>query len=311
MGQRGISRAGGVRSIDAVLGSRFLTAPFRRLTRGRLRILGYHGVADPIVFASQMQHLVDNYDPVTPEQLIAAWNGGTIPPRAVWVTFDDADPTVIDHALPVLRRLAIPATLFVCPGVVGTDTPYWWQVVEDYENTADVEAVGGRPATGWLAYLKSTGDEERRRVVDAMSQSLTLSLGSRPKRRQITVEELEEFITHGSLGNHTWDHPCLDRCSEEEQTRQITKAHDWLQEKFGTTTLFAYPNGNHSNASQRVLEDLGYDMAVLFDHRLAAHAQNPLRLSRIRTSDTATPARYAALTSGVHSTVHRVRNLLV
>jgi hypothetical protein len=29
------------------------------------------------------------------------------------------------------KKHAIPATMFICPGVVDTTEPYWWQVVEE------------------------------------------------------------------------------------------------------------------------------------------------------------------------------------
>ncbi len=307
----GLARAGLVRSVDAVLGSRSLTGPYRSLTKGRLRVLGYHGVSDPAVFESQMRHLVDDYQPIGPREVAAAFNGEPVPDRSVWVTFDDADPTVIDNALPILRALAIPATLFLCPGVVGTVSPYWWQIVADYEADPEAGTIRNRPPEGWLAFLKSTKDAERREIVSEMADSLTRSNASPPTRRQITVEELQEFAAHGTLGNHTWDHPCLDMCPEEEQSLQIAEAHDWLRSNLGfEATLFAYPNGNHSHAAQRVLEELGYDIAVMFDHHLAHTGQDPLRLSRIRTSDVASPARYSALVSGVHSVVHRGRTLI-
>lgn len=311
MGQGGPSRAGVVRSIDAVLGSRLLAGSFRALTGGRLRILGYHGVSDRVRFESQMLHILDHYEPVGAESVSAAMKGGAVRDRSAWVTFDDADPSVVENALPVLKRLGIPATMFVCPGVVGTDIPYWWQIVEEYESSREVELIGATPREGWLAFLKRAEDSNRREVVDAMSESLTLARGSSPTRRQITVGELEEFAAHGTLGNHTWDHPCLDTCSAEEQTNQIVAAHEWLRSTFEPRhLLFAYPNGNHAGTSEHVLRDLGYDLATLFDHRLGRRDQNPLRLSRIRTSDTAAPGRYAALVSGVHPAAHRVRSHL-
>lgn len=311
MGLRGLSRAGLVRSIDAVLGSRAMTGSFRSLTKGRLRILGYHGISDPAVFEVQMRHLVDNYEPIGPELVIDAVEGGSLPERSVWVTFDDADPTVIDNALPIIGRMGVPATLFVCPGVVGTDQAYWWQIVEDYETNPGVESIGATPAGGWLAFLKTTADSKRREVVAEMSESLTRLNGFAPTRRQVTVDELREFAAHGTIGNHTWDHPCLDKCPGDEQTRQIVLAHDWFQNTLGfQPTLFAYPNGNHARQAEGTLSDLGYRLALLFDHHLAHTGQDPLRLSRVRTSDKASPARYAALLSGVHSAVHSGRNLI-
>ena len=46
------------------------------------------------------------------------------------------------------------------------------------------------------------------------------------------------------LGNHSWDHPCLEQCTEEDRRAQVMRAHEWLKDKIGTVpTLFSYPNG--------------------------------------------------------------------
>ena len=41
--------------------------------------------------------------------------------------------------------------------------------------------------------------------------------------------QLRAWVAAGyELGDHTWDHPCLDRADEREQHRQIMDAHTWL-----------------------------------------------------------------------------------
>jgi peptidoglycan/xylan/chitin deacetylase (PgdA/CDA1 family) len=45
-------------------------------------------------------------------------NGGSLPERPVLITFDDGLADFAEHALPALRRAALPATLFVTTGFV-------------------------------------------------------------------------------------------------------------------------------------------------------------------------------------------------
>jgi peptidoglycan/xylan/chitin deacetylase (PgdA/CDA1 family) len=108
--------------------------------------------------------------------------------------------------------------------------------------------------------------------------------------------ELGHFV-----GNHTWDHPCLDRCEPWEQREQILKGHSWLK-TVGLLAheVFAYPNGDWTPVAEGMLEELGYEVAVLFDHKLASLPGHPLRLSRLRLDASAPAERFRAIISGAH-----------
>jgi hypothetical protein len=69
-----------------------------------------------------MEHLVRRYSPVSGSLVVAAVEGrDSLPRHAVWITFDDGYPDVLEHAEPVLAEFRIPATLFVVAGLVDTD----------------------------------------------------------------------------------------------------------------------------------------------------------------------------------------------
>lgn len=94
------------------------------------RIIGYHGVNDhpdnPYAvstgdFARQMEHLAAGFNVVSVDSLVEAIkSGGEIPPRAVAVTFDDGYGDVYTHAYPILKRLGIPATVFLAVEFIGS-----------------------------------------------------------------------------------------------------------------------------------------------------------------------------------------------
>ena len=99
-----------------------------------IAILGYHKVGPPgasawetwyyvreEVFADQLTTLRQcGWEPIDAGALRAALAGaGSLPERAALVTFDDGYRSVHDHALPVLRRLGVPAVLFVPTAYVG------------------------------------------------------------------------------------------------------------------------------------------------------------------------------------------------
>ncbi|MBS0284974.1 MAG: polysaccharide deacetylase family protein [Proteobacteria bacterium] len=93
-----------------------------RPSRPRLTILYYHAVpaADAALFDRHMAWLAANAN------IVPADHEGPLDPRRlnVAVTFDDAFQSVMDHALPALRKHNIPTTIFVPTGWLG-QTPGW------------------------------------------------------------------------------------------------------------------------------------------------------------------------------------------
>jgi peptidoglycan/xylan/chitin deacetylase (PgdA/CDA1 family) len=97
---------------------RLLGQPGRRGTV----IVTYHaiGLERRGRFESQMKMLVRAGRPV----LAGDRFGAVSPHRRIAVTFDDGYQSVVENALPVMRRLAIPGTVFVTSGYLG-QRPGW------------------------------------------------------------------------------------------------------------------------------------------------------------------------------------------
>jgi hypothetical protein len=84
-------------------------------------IFTYHSLDDsgsvisvhPELFRGQMEMLAASRVKVVPLEEIFAH------PGAVAITFDDGFANLADHAVPVLERLALPATIFVVSGYCG------------------------------------------------------------------------------------------------------------------------------------------------------------------------------------------------
>jgi peptidoglycan/xylan/chitin deacetylase (PgdA/CDA1 family) len=289
---------------DRVLGSRVVAGAVSAITRGQLRILAYHDVQRPERFATQIAWLATCYTPVALEDVAAAVAGKRrLPDQATWVTFDDGHPEVVELAQPVLDQYGIAATLFVCPAFVDTDEPYWWDVVADAcALEADVGTSDPDAVARTVARLKRLPDDARRKSVDQARARLAALHGKPPSRPQLRSDQLEGWLAAGhSVGNHSWDHPCLDRCSPEEQARQVLQADSSLS-RFGTNTpkVFAYPNGSWVAHAEDVLRDRGYEVGVVFDHRLARVDGPRLRMSRLRVSTDDSLARFRAIVSGAH-----------
>jgi peptidoglycan/xylan/chitin deacetylase (PgdA/CDA1 family) len=140
-------RAAGLVARGQVVAKRRL----RRVGRGLVRrfkpaaqrtvILMYHRVIDvptdpqllavrPRCFAEQLEVLRRLAQPMPLSDLVAALASGTLPERAVVVTFDDGYADNLHNALPLLERFEVPATVYVTSGHVGVAHEFWWDDLE-------------------------------------------------------------------------------------------------------------------------------------------------------------------------------------
>jgi peptidoglycan/xylan/chitin deacetylase (PgdA/CDA1 family) len=104
-------------------------------------ILAYHRVAElefdpqllavaPKHFAEQLQVLRDAYRPMALQDWVVSLQRGTLPPRAVAVTFDDGYADNLFNAKPILETYNVPATVFITAGRVGYSEEFWWDQLE-------------------------------------------------------------------------------------------------------------------------------------------------------------------------------------
>lgn len=276
----------------------------QRLTRKKLRILAFHGIADASKFSVLVDAILDHYTPVTAAQVGRGLKGlSSLPDKPVWFTFDDGEPSVFE-AGHMLAQRGIEATAFVCPAVIGTANLLWFQTMARCLERGLVTADERERFT--FARFKLLIDDVRRSETQVLERRLAAD-GFVPPA-QVDIEGLERWLRLGhEIGNHTWDHPCLDHCPPDEQAAQVRRAHEWLTERGFPVRFFAYPNGNWTATSAAVAQGLGYEASLLFDHRLASVAGPTDRVSRLRINADAPVRRGLSILSGAHSAMFHLR----
>ncbi|HSD11266.1 MAG TPA: tetratricopeptide repeat protein [Candidatus Binatia bacterium] len=116
--------------------------------RKRVPILLYHGVsrfprtpsAMPAEnFRDQMLALKrDGYTTITVQQFLDFMDGrGTLPPKPILITFDDARADTIENADPIFKELGFRAAMFVPAGEIGLHGPYYapWRKLAELQQT--------------------------------------------------------------------------------------------------------------------------------------------------------------------------------
>jgi peptidoglycan/xylan/chitin deacetylase (PgdA/CDA1 family) len=237
--------------------------------RGRLSILIFHRVlpeADPLApdepdvvrFEAQMQWVRQWFNVLPLGRAVDMLYEGTIPSRALAITFDDgyADNEML--AAPILNRLGLSATFFISTGFL--DGGCMW-------NDRVIEAIRGCPADaidlrhiGLDHYPLHTVDARREAIASLLKAIKHLDSGPRARAVDDIVaaagvrgtpslmmrpDQLRQLRAMGmEIGAHTITHPILTRLEHDAARRELADSKAYLQEILGERVdLFAYPNG--------------------------------------------------------------------
>lgn len=238
-------------------------------SRGRLSILIFHRVLpqpDPLfpdlpdvaAFEARMRWVKDWFNVLPLSEAIERLAAGTIPSRAMAITFDDGYADNEELAAPILKRLGLTATFFVATGFLGRGCMWNDQVIEAIRGCSS-EALD-LASVGLDRYSLATA-EARRATVSAV---LTAIKHLEPARRQAAVtsvasaagatelpslmmqpEQVRSLRALGmDVGAHTVTHPILTRLSPETALAEMRDSKAELERILGEpVTLFAYPNG--------------------------------------------------------------------
>jgi peptidoglycan/xylan/chitin deacetylase (PgdA/CDA1 family)/O-antigen ligase len=297
--------------VDAGLSRSPLQAVFQWRAERKLSVLAYHGIEQRERFEEHLAYLRGNAHPVSLEEVLDAIEGRRgLPLRAVLVTFDDGDRTVLDEALPTLRSAGIPGVAFVVAGLLDTDDPFWWEEVERLVLAgARLPELNGQGAAHAVRALKNIPDERRVRVIqDLRSQRPDV----RVRRPQLRATDLAALESDGiAVGNHSMTHPCLGRCADGAVREEIAEAHRVLESVLGhPPRSFAYPDGDWDPRADAWLRELGYQAGFLFDHRVSTLPMaDSLRISRLRVNSGTRMDRFRTILSGLHPAIHHLRTM--
>lgn len=288
----------------------------------RLTILTYHRImldrdfmraGEPTVtqFEWQMQLLQRYFTPLSLTESLSLMEYGELPERAVCVTFDDGYADNEELALPVLKRLGIPATVFVTTGYLNGGRMWNDTIIETLrivrDKTIDLTEVGldsyeitqqsDRPkiAAMIIKQVKHWTPEQRARAVAAV-ESLDKN-GELPTNLMMTDAQVRNLSDNGvDIGAHTQTHPILSTLDLEQAKKEIFDAKVELESMIGKPVAhFAYPNGRPEIDYQIEHRDLAevadYNCAVSTQWGVASLLSDRWQLPRFTPWDK-TPLKF-------------------
>lgn len=294
--------------------------------RRRLAIITYHGVSvddehawNPELFVTaerlraRLALLRDEGYAVLPlDEGVRSLRDGTLPPRAVAITFDDGAYNFRARALPVLREFGFPVTLYVSTYYMRVQLPVFnpalayvaWKGRARGGCAADVARIAaGAEADGLDA-------REKDRAVRRYAERLGVDYDDLCARRLLhlmTPTEVAEAAAEGvDVQLHTHRHRMPHR--RDAFIREIEENRSALRDALGGDAPlrhFCYPNGEHANCFRPWLEEAGIGSATTCDPALAAPGDHPLRLPRFVDTMHHAPEVFRAWMSGLAALVPR------
>jgi peptidoglycan/xylan/chitin deacetylase (PgdA/CDA1 family) len=288
--------ATGNRAVDSTLTNRSIRAMLGALSpagdRGRLTILMFHRVHEQpdtlfpnqmhaAVFHERMRWIRNWFNVLPLDHATAALARGSLPERALAITFDDGYADNCTVALPILRDFDLHATFFVSTAFI--DGGRMW-------NDTVIEAVRG--AAGNEVNLSSVGlgvhrvatADDRRQAIDAILRRLkylapalrqtqadaiaALVNARLPEDLMMTSAQLRTLAAAGmGIGGHTMTHPILAQVEDNAARNEMGGGREALEAMVRQPVrLFAYPNGkpgqDYNATHVRMATEIGFTAAV-------------------------------------------------
>jgi len=241
-------------------------------------------ILSPQAFERQVEYLCRNYKMLSLDEIVQhVCEGKRLPKRVAAITIDDGYRDNFLHALPILRKHHVPATIFLVTGHIGSSELFWWDKVGyavEYTRKQRLEL-----AEFGSCELRSAHDRRNTtlRIVDAlkdlpeqrknlvMEDLLHVAGVSIPdalaKEVILSWEEVVEMSEEGiDFGAHTLTHPILTNVPLEQAKLEIVQSKKDIEAKIGRQVgFFSYPDGRLNAELAEAVRESGFAGAMTCD----------------------------------------------
>ena len=167
--------------------------------------------------------------------------------KRVALTFDDGLRTNVSVAYPILRKLGLHGTFFVCPGLIERGEWLW-----NHEARQRLLALNGKTPEEVEAFVEwmKTLNLAARNSVEAQLRAATPRFKPTPAQREefdlASWDELRSLDPKVvSIGSHTMTHPILTSLAPSETEAELRDSRQAIEKQTGRAAdLFCYPNGD-------------------------------------------------------------------
>src|SRR5579864_379815 len=204
------------------------------------------------------------------------------------ITFDDGYRDFYSHALPLLKKKGIPATVFVVTDLVGTTTAQthdklylmlmrrfgdqtvkpsdlaeWLRRLGILLPNGTVTAKAATPFQTTRMLLEGLPQADIQRVLSAMESDVPIAEGTFTPFYPLTWEMLAGVLRAGmTVGSHTRTHVLMTNESRQKVMDEVVGSRAELEKRLGTGVQhFVYPDGAFNTSSVNAVAAAGYRFA--------------------------------------------------
>jgi peptidoglycan/xylan/chitin deacetylase (PgdA/CDA1 family) len=271
----------------------------------RAAVVGYHRVVDdfathaaysiPAMLTSRsmlerhLDWIARRFQIINLEELPKKTGSHASARPMVAITFDDGYRDVYEHAFPLLKRMGIPATVFVSTDWIGAsralphdrlyqslqraragwpllprEWPHLLRRLDIAMSDAAVTALSHSSYAALRGLVTTLAQGDLLRVIDALEAEVGASDEGPRGCRPLTWEMVAEMSAAGiDIGSHTKSHVLLTNENRKTVVDETFGSRQQLESRLGrSVTCFAYPDGRFDDAAVAAVAAAGYRIAV-------------------------------------------------
>ena len=264
-----------------------------------MRILMYHNVGGEDLseksFRAGLGYLRRNFSVISLGEMVRKLQQRElIAGNEVVLTFDDGYRNMLTVVQPILQKFKMPATIFVCPGLVENRQWLWTQDVrERLASISPVQLDHFAAEQGWpsldserlVQRMKKMPHHERLAQCERIRERTKTFYVSDLRRAEFELMTWAELAALDpaliTIGSHTSTHPILSAMSLEEARGEIAGSRQLLEKQLGRPVeFFCYPNGDYSKEVVELVRQ-NYTAAVTTEWRPVGQKDDLSQLPRI------------------------------
>jgi len=260
--------------------------------------------ATPERFEEQLNYLKAECDVIRVADIADVLTQGS-KRRCVLITFDDGYVDNYEVVFPALKRVGLPAAIFLTTGFLDQRLVSWWDEIAWIvkQSTRDVLML---PESWQIEGLNRSADQAEvviRRLLRLAKSLAPESLadflndiaeaagtGRAPRNAEtapwMTWDMVREMHRGGiDFGGHTVTHPVLSTCTLDQQRLEIQQSKTRIEQELGVpVTAFSYPVGqpwSFTAESVRLAREARYQYGFSFFPGYSTYKSDRLDLRRV------------------------------
>ena len=244
------------------------------------KIINFHDVRNILWFEKTLNILKSRFRLVKIKDVEDFYYNGKTLNNSCHLTIDDGDKTFYNVIFPVLKKMNVPATIFVSAEICSKHSNFWFQEIRSFDTNrvkkiicdnfnTDPNILKIYPVN---VILKNMSISQIWTIINKYKSIYGITSN---EKYNMSIDQLREIDREGlvTIGAHTMNHPILanetEDSSKKEITRSIKELENILQHEI---KYFAYPNGtitlDYSTREMEILKNINCKLAF------SMHAQN-------------------------------------